>query len=240
MAVSERNQNKLTDIGIKVGLGLLGFLGLRKMLQMAAQDNAAEQLGNDPNVQYAQMIRAALNGSGNSWLSWADGTDEKALYKVAEKIKDWPRVAQAYKNLYRNNIADDLTSELSSEELIEFFRLLALPKNTANNALTEYAIKNGFKYRVGTKLKSNPVAGTSRIGYVKTSKKNGKIVLDVVLWNTKAGSLVGTIDGYAWFSWLDGAGKKRTERFYLVKDIPNQSPGVKYYVLESETLPINK
>lgn len=80
---------------------------------------------------YAQRLYAAFFRVGWSWIP--DGTDEDAIFLVAQGMKDnkvpFSMVAKAYKNLYAQDLKDDLTSELDSSDLAKFYSILGVVGN---------------------------------------------------------------------------------------------------------------
>lgn len=238
MALNERNQNKLLDIGLKVGLVGLAGVGLflaNKVYKNWMASGQGAQAGSDPNTQAATLLYAAMYQSGVSILSWADGTDEESLYNTASVITDFAKVSAAYKNLYGRILADDLTNELGADELQAFYLALRKP-NLAAAYAADYAKKYGFKYRVGDKLKSNPIAGTAKIAYMSVSKKNGVTTLSIKRWNQIPQSLVGTVVGYRYQKVVDNDKTVKMLRMYLVKSIPDLSADTSYYVFERDVL----
>jgi len=235
MALNERNQNKLVDIGLKVGLLGAGVFLANKVYKKWLSNSQGAQAGSDPNTQAASLLYAAMYQSGVSILSWADGTDEKSLYKTAEQITDFAKVSAAYKNLYGSNLADDLTNELSTDELQAFYLALKKPQLAAQNAAS-FASANKFKYRIGQKLKTNPTAGTAKIGYYAIVKTATSRTLKLQRWNQLTGTICGTVVGYRVQKIVDFDKVIRTVNLYLVGNIPNVSSEVKYYVFEREVL----
>lgn len=235
MALNERNQNNLVDVGIKLGLGGIGLFLANKVYKNWLASGQGAQAGSDPNTQAATLLYAAMYQSGVSILSWADGTDEESLYKTASAITDFSKVSAAYKNLYGKILADDLTNELGTDELQAFYLALRKPQ-LANTYLADFAKKYNFKYRIGQKLKSNPPAGTAKIGYMAVVKTPTSTTLSIKRWNQLPASLVGTVVGYRYQKIVDSDKTLRTLPMYLVGNIPNVSADTKYYVFERDVL----
>ena len=235
MKLRARNENKLVDVVLKLLLFGGGLFVAKRLLNSLAENAQAEKLGTDLPTQQAQLLRAAMNRSGVGLFSWADGTDFASILATAKQIKDWTAVVRAYNNLYHDNLADDLTGELSTDELSQFYRAIG-QQNLASNYLTEFAIKNGFKYRVGQQLKSKPAAAGSNITnyYSIKTDANGKKTLKVEYKNTLPNTLLGTVATYRVQKVLEN-GKASAQRMYLVGNIPGLSPTSKYFVFERDT-----
>lgn len=118
---------------IIVGLGFLLYPSFKKRMQETKDEIEQQQQqresgtkGADPAHQLAARIYTAIG-------YW--NTDEDALYKIAAEIgqtSTFANVAKAYKNLYGNDLVQELTSweGLDEDELKEFYRILnaSIPK----------------------------------------------------------------------------------------------------------------
>lgn len=215
-----------------LGVGAL-FLG-KRFLQAFKKDNAESELATDESAQNAQAFRAAFNTSGNSWMIAFDGTDTPKVFALASQVKDFPKVQQYYRDLYKSSLTEDLGSELSADDLAKFWAImngkkaLADKTNKANKAIQA----GNFKFKIGDKLVSKPLKGNTKIGY-GTIIKN---VLKIVAWHTFPGAYVGTITGFKKVKVKDYDGVSRWLSGYYIKDIPNgEKFGVKnIFVLERE------
>ena len=233
MAVTQKSQDNLISLAAK-GLAIGGALWWGHKLYVEWQEEQqSEQLATSTPTQQAQLLRAAFNRSGVSWLGWADGTDNKTVLEVARQIRNWPEVVKAYQNLYQTNVVDELTNEFSTDELKAFYKALGKPDLIAS--ANDFAIKYGFKYRIGDRLRSKPLTGTTTVNYfvVNPDGKGGK-VLGQVAQNKVPQSIIGTIVGYRYMRVLAN-GKVTNERFYLVNNIPNLPINTRYYVYEKYT-----
>lgn len=71
----------------------------------------------------AQKAYAAMFRTGSTWLP--DGTDEDALFLVADSIRSgrvlWSDLVAAYKTQFDRNLVTDLTDELDAEDLATFW-----------------------------------------------------------------------------------------------------------------------
>lgn len=111
----------LKVLGGAVVLGGGWFLWNRYQTQKNIED-VEKKIQTSPAGQQAMQLRAAFNPSGNNWMSSFDGTDNKALVSISKQIKDFGEVAESYRKLYKSNLSEDLTNEMSSSELIAFYK----------------------------------------------------------------------------------------------------------------------
>lgn len=121
------------DLLIKAGAGVvLVWLG-NKLLKNLKKENTEAQVENDPSVGQAQSLRQAMNPSGNEWMRKMDGTNTKAIYKIAQDITDIEAVRKAYKNLFNTSLYDDLQGELSATAYQKFLSLATKGKAGSHN-----------------------------------------------------------------------------------------------------------
>jgi hypothetical protein len=228
MGISQGKQDQFAQWGLLAVAGVAGVWFLTNALRNAASSDQAEQIG-DINTQQAMSIYAALNDGAFGW-----GEDEEALYAIAKQVKDWPKVVKAYSNLYKGaNVATDLTSVLSADEMAQFYKYMNMT-SAATASLNEFILKYGFKYRAGQMLKSNPSRpGETRVYYstfpTPTTNK-------LMAANTVVGSSIGKIVGYGVFNIQDYDGKKKQLNFYQVNSIPGQAASTRWYVPERDVL----
>ena len=111
--------------GVIIGGLLLGRY-LQKQHEKAVFENTQKKFGENTKegkaVEYANLLFSAMFPSGYTWMP--DGTDEKALYAIADKMKKnrlpFSLVSQMYRNLYNRELMKDLQGELSTSELHTF------------------------------------------------------------------------------------------------------------------------
>lgn len=119
--------------GAVLGIGAVAFLAVkgRKLVQNLQEKSVNKNIDSGNSSKslapiLAQQASAAMNPSGTSWLRYTDGTDEEALYKIADAIKagktSWTELSNAYKNQYHRNLIEDLTDELDTSELTKFWQ----------------------------------------------------------------------------------------------------------------------
>jgi hypothetical protein len=86
-------------------------------------DNNVEKSKNGKNINIiAQAYKNAVNPSGTSWLQWSDGTDEDAIFNLANDTKgSLNEINKAYKNKFQISLVDDLRTELSSNEFNKWY-----------------------------------------------------------------------------------------------------------------------
>lgn len=228
MRLNERNENKITDTLIKTGLGLGGLWIFGGWVKDYFAQNQASK--NDLPTQQAQLMRACFNRSGLSWLSWADGTDSKKLLEIAPKIKDWGGVVSAYKNLYGENLAELLTSELDVEDLQKFYLYMG-KSELAKQYISDFTRKYKFKLPIGTRVKNNGNGGVCK--YWKFFSSPVKTFKAMIV-NKTPNSTIGTICGFKVQKLIEG-NTVTMQNLYLVKDLPN-FPNEQYYVFERDVI----
>lgn len=73
----------------------------------------------------ATRLRNAFNPSGIPWLKFTDTTNNKEIKTIAEKIKaekiPFKYISKAYYDSYKDDLNDRLRSELSPNELKDFY-----------------------------------------------------------------------------------------------------------------------
>lgn len=111
---------KLLKAGLLVGAFFLG----KKLIKDAAKDNADKNLDTDPAAGQARSLNAAMNPSGVSWMRTFDGTNNDAIYSIAEQVDKLDKVEDYYKAQTQGRILfDDLTSEIGADGLQKFLGL---------------------------------------------------------------------------------------------------------------------
>jgi hypothetical protein len=108
------------DLGIKGGLIVGGVFLLRKLYRDWRKTNEEKLINESPETRQAMSLRSAINPSGISWMKSLDTTNLTQLFQAASEITDIEKVRQSYKNLYTDDMWDDLRSELSASDLERF------------------------------------------------------------------------------------------------------------------------
>jgi hypothetical protein len=179
-------KDKLVDYGLMVAAGFAIYFFGSKVIAKAKHDTVESQLGTDPSAQIAQQLRACFNPSGQSWLMWTDGTSTDAVMALAPQIKDFGKVASSYNALYKSSLADDLTNELSGQELTRFYGLIPSSKTIKPVSKTSTSPIN-----IGDEIMSNPRPGFTKIGYYEDP--TGVSTLKILYWHNKPKSYVGKV-----------------------------------------------
>lgn len=152
-------------VAVGVG-GLVLFHFIQKWQDDRRRRRAELRAASDINVGHALGLRSAMNPSGNRWMFYFDGTDENAIYRIAEEIKDLQKVQEEYSNLYsKDSLLDDLKSEIDTTGTQKFLALASKGKV-------------GSKYYSPEKLKQ-PVAyyalTTARVNIRNTPEKTSNV-----------------------------------------------------------------
>lgn len=132
-----------------LGGGVLLVGGVWYLIGRANAQNVSNDLINDPNKQLATRLRNALKSG------WFNSTSVEEVYKIAPLIADFPKVSQAYADLYNDNLAKDLETQLEPAELTRFMSLATSGKRDAQlKAEGKIPTPTGFLINV-TKLNAN-------------------------------------------------------------------------------------
>ena len=228
MALTERNQ--LILFGGPILAGVVAYAGwriARKKKDKDAEGQAGQAADSLP-IRQAQLLRAAFNPSGASWLIQTDGTSNENVFKVAAGIKDFPAVATAYKKLYDQNISDDLTNELTPEQLQKFYDLVRTSKLDEN-----------FAFKISDDLASNPRAGFTKVAYYAPLVSNTP--LKILYWHTKPGAYLGKVIFRTKVLMTTGGVKKYLDMYGVNQvPLPNYKPTNVLYVFGSEVKKLSR
>lgn len=119
-----------------------GYFVVKSWMAKQEQKKTEGQLQDNKSVQYATLLRNALD----KWF----GADVETIYSIAPKILDFKAVADAYDTLYSRILTKDLTAKLKPQELKNFYTLMEV----RNRPQTEFtyidrnvntALKKGMK-----------------------------------------------------------------------------------------------
>ncbi len=123
--VVENNQSKIIN-GILVVGGIYLTYRLGSNLIASINKNDAQSKADDnPDVRQAMALRSAMNPSGISWMMSFDTTKSSSILETARTVTNLDNVSKAYKNLYQNNLLDDLQSELSTTDYQKFLTIIS-------------------------------------------------------------------------------------------------------------------
>ncbi len=107
---------KILNWSLVAGVSFLGYrFVLKPMWQKYLQNQANQMVFADEPTRLASKLRTAIIGVG---------TDEKAVFEVAQQITDWNAVQNAYYKLTGNNLNQDLHEDLSSEQYNTFMAIV--------------------------------------------------------------------------------------------------------------------
>ena len=116
--------DKLINIAIIGVVGVGGYMFINAKMKQANLEKTEGVLGESVDAQQAVLLRTAINPSGIPWLLGVDGKNANTLLKVARQIKDFKKVAEAYRNLYKEDLSNNLTNEFKGKELDAFFAIV--------------------------------------------------------------------------------------------------------------------
>jgi hypothetical protein len=175
--VVENNQSKLIN-GLLVVGGIYLTYRLGKNLIAGINKNDAQSKADDsPDVRQAMALRSAMNPSGISWMMSMDTTNTSAVIDTARTITNLDSVSKAYKNLYQNNLLDDLQSELSTSDYQKFLTFVSSNSNkdtsSGGAAPVQFAKPNQLVVcKKSVALRSTPDATNHGAIYEVFSDKN--------------------------------------------------------------------
>ncbi len=132
--VVENNQSKIVN-GILIIGGIYLTYRLGKSLIVTLNKSEVQSKADDsPDVRQAMALRSSMNPSGISWMMSFDTTSTESIIDTAKTITNLDNVQRAYKNLYQDNLLDDLQSELTVSEYQKFLTIISAnaKKDTSN------------------------------------------------------------------------------------------------------------
>ena len=156
--------------GGAIGTILLGKI-VSGFFKGAKQDAALIGIENKPAGQQAIRLQQAMNPSGQTWLMWGDGTDEKEVFAVAREIRSLSEVQRLYKSITRGRrLLEDLKGELDSDDFKKFINIvngsigdrIAAPKT--EKPVFKYS-ENQKLYADGTNVKMYEVPDPNSYSY---------------------------------------------------------------------------
>jgi len=175
--VVENNQSKLIN-GLLVVGGIYLTYRLGKNLIAGINKNDAQSKADDnPDVRQAMALRSAMNPSGISWMMSMDTTNTSSVLDTARTVTNLDNVSKAYKNLYQNNLLDDLQSELSTSDYQKFLTIVSsnAKKDTSGGgaAPVQFAKPNQLVVcKKSVALRTSPDATNHGAFYEVFSEKN--------------------------------------------------------------------
>ena len=175
--VVENNQSKLIN-GLLVvgGIYLTYHLG-KNLIAGINKTDAQSKADDSPDVRQAMALRSAMNPSGISWMMSMDTTNTTSVLDTARTITNLDSVSKAYKNLYQNNLLDDLQSELSTSDYQKFLTIVSSNSNkdtsSGGAAPVQFAKPNQLVVcKKSVTLRSTPDATNHGAFYEVFSDKN--------------------------------------------------------------------
>lgn len=165
-------QKIITGVLVAGGSFLAYKIG-KKLWNEYLKSQAQTSLDEKPAVRWAMLLRSAINPSGVSWLKQTDGTSEQDIFSIAKEITKLDEVVSAYKDLYQDNLLDDLQRELSLGDYQKVLQLITSSVNRTGGASERFANKGNL---VVTKkevfLRTSPDASSHGALYESSSKNN--------------------------------------------------------------------
>lgn len=109
--------------------GLVVYFFVRGLIKKIRLNITERKSGEDENVQYAIVLKMAMNPSGSRWMRSFDGTNRNEIFNTAMKIDNMTKVARAYKSLYGSSVYQDLQKELNITDYNKFIAILEEPRS---------------------------------------------------------------------------------------------------------------
>jgi hypothetical protein len=166
-------QKVITGVLIAGGSFLVYNIG-KKLWNEYLKSQAQTSLDEKPAVRWAMLLRSAINPTGVSWLKQTDGTLEQDIFSIAKEITKLDEVVSAYKDLYQDNLLDDLQRELSLEDYQKVLKLITSSVNRSGGASERFANKgNLLVTKKEVFLRTSPDASSH--GAIYEASKNNNI-----------------------------------------------------------------
>jgi hypothetical protein len=119
----------LVTSGFFIGLCAAAYYLVRKFISSYRHAHLLNQVGTNSldglAIGYAQRLYASMISGHVWWNDWfGDGTDEDAMYKVAQEMYQhkvpFPLVSAKFKVLFNRELLDDIQDELNADEQAKF------------------------------------------------------------------------------------------------------------------------
>ncbi len=140
------NQSVLIKGALIAGGIYLTYRVGKNLIAKVNKNNAQKNTDDKPEVRQAMSLRSSVNPSGYSWMKSFDTTNVDTVMEIAKTITNLDKVQKAYKDLYQDNLLDDLQSDLSTGEYEAFLNIIAsnANKDTSNGGAppVKYTKKN--------------------------------------------------------------------------------------------------
>jgi len=173
----EAPQSKIVSGLILAGGIYVSYRLGKKLLAVLQKSDAQSKADDSPEVRQAMALRSAINPSGISWMKSFDTTDNSLVFNTAKQITNLDQVSKSYKNLYQDNLLDDLQDDLSGSDFQKFLSMVSSsPKKDTSSGGTpfvQWARPNQMVVAIKqVQLRSSPDASYHGKIYEQFSPKN--------------------------------------------------------------------
>jgi hypothetical protein len=191
--VVENNQSKLLNGAVVIGGIYLTYRLGKNIISSLNKSDAQNKADDSPEVRQAMALRSAMNPSGISWMMSIDTTNTSSVMDTAKTITNLDSVQKAYKNLYQDNLLDDLQSELSTSDYQKLLTIVSSnsKKETSGggSAAVQFAKPNQLVVaKKSVSLRTTPDATNHGAFYEVFSEKN-------IIRQAKPGEFLGYATG---------------------------------------------
>ncbi len=171
------NQSVLIKGALIAGGIYLTYRVGKNLIAKVNKNNAQKNTDDKPEVRQAMSLRSSVNPSGYSWMKSFDTTNVDTVMEIAKTITNLDKVQKPYKDIYQDNLLDDLQSDLSTGEYEAFLNIIAsnANKDTSNGGAppVQYTKKNQLIVaKKDVTLRSSPDASNHGAFYEVFSEDN--------------------------------------------------------------------
>jgi hypothetical protein len=208
----DKNQSKIINGVLVIGGIYLTYRLGKNIIASLNKSDAQNKADDSPDVRQAMALRSAMNPSGVSWMMSFDTTNTATVMDSAKIITNLDNVQTAYKNLYQDNLLDDLQSELTANDYQKFLTIISSnsKKDTSGggSAAVQFAKPNQMVVaKKAVTLRTTPDATNHGAFYEVFSAKN-------IIRQAKPGEFLGYATGRQQFD--DANNVKFIEVAYVI------------------------
>ena len=208
----DKNQSKIINGVLVIGGIYLTYRLGKNIIASMNKSDAQNKADDSPDVRQAMALRSAMNPSGISWMMSFDTTNTATVMDSAKIITNLDNVQTAYKNLYQDNLLDDLQSELTASDYQKFLTIISSnsKKDTSGggSAAVQFAKPNQLIVaKKAVTLRTTPDATNHGAFYEVFSAKN-------IIRQAKPGEFLGYATGRQQFD--DANNVKFIEVAYVI------------------------